>query len=131
MSRDKGDASSASCNLCRGDQVLNHQLNVATRNSFMCRFIVLFLVGTKPGDITRDLVECLASIGRRPIRESVVTVSFKLVRTRISIGWLFLFINIILSVQCGDSPKILQFLALLGRGVPPCISIMMLGVMLI
>jgi hypothetical protein len=27
----------------------------------------------------------------RPIRASVATVSFKLVRTRISIGWLFLF----------------------------------------
>jgi hypothetical protein len=46
---------------------------------------------TKPGDITRDLVECLAPIGRRPIRASGATVSFKLVWTRISIEWLFLF----------------------------------------
>jgi hypothetical protein len=32
----------------------------------------------------------LTPIGRRPIRASVATVSFKLVRTHISIGWLFL-----------------------------------------
>jgi hypothetical protein len=31
-----------------------------------------------------------AQIGRRPIRALVATVYFKLVRTRISIGWLFL-----------------------------------------
>jgi hypothetical protein len=47
-------------------------------------------LGTKPRDITCDLVECLAPIGRRPIRASVATVSFKSVRTCISFGWLFL-----------------------------------------
>jgi hypothetical protein len=36
---------------------------------------------TNPCDITRDLVQCLAPIGRRPIRASVATVSFKFVRT--------------------------------------------------
>jgi hypothetical protein len=84
---------------------------------------------TKPWDITHDLVECLAPIWRRPIRASVATVSFKLVRTPIS-HWL------VISIQRGESPKMIQFLTLPGSGVPPpvCISIqiiMMLGVMLI
>jgi hypothetical protein len=43
---------------------------------------------TKPSSDTR---ECLAPIGRRPISAAVATVSFKLVRSRISIGWLCLF----------------------------------------
>jgi hypothetical protein len=37
---------------------------------------------------TRDLVECLAAIGRRPIRASIATLSFK-----------------VISVQRGDSQK--------------------------
>jgi hypothetical protein len=48
----------------------------------------------------------MAPIYWRPIRASVATVSLKLVRTRISIGWLILLV----SVQRGDSPNILQFL---------------------
>jgi hypothetical protein len=47
-------------------------------------------------------MECLVPSGRRPIRASVATVSFKLVITHIS--W------VVISVQRGDSPKILQFL---------------------
>jgi hypothetical protein len=74
-----------------------------------------------PRDITHDLVEFLVLIGRHPIRVSVATVSFKLVRTCISIGWSFLF-------NMGIPQK---FLALLSSGVPPpvyrSIQIIMLG----
>jgi hypothetical protein len=65
-------------------------------------------------DIMRELVWCLAPIGRRPIRAFVATVSFKLVRTRISIGWLLLFNAVI--------PQKSEFLALLGSGVPPPVN---------
>jgi hypothetical protein len=50
---------------------------------------------------------------RRPIRASVPTLAFKLFRTRISIGWLFLLV----SVQRGDSPNPI-IPVLLGSGVP-------------
>jgi hypothetical protein len=45
-------------------------------------------------------------IYRCPIRASIATVFFKLVTTRISIGWLFLLV----SVQRGDYTNFLQFL---------------------
>jgi hypothetical protein len=48
---------------------------------FSCVYLSWRNQRSKPWDITRDLVECLAPIGRRPIRASVATGSFKLVRT--------------------------------------------------
>jgi hypothetical protein len=70
--------------------------------------------------------ECLAPIERRPIRASVATVSFKLVRTHYSIGWLFLF-------DAGIPPKSYNSLLFSAVCSSPCISmhiIMLLGVML-
>jgi hypothetical protein len=58
---------------------------------------------TKPWDITRDLVAGVSSADRNePIRASVATESFKLVRTRISIGWLFMFNARIPQTSCNS-----------------------------
>jgi hypothetical protein len=66
-------------------------------------------------------------IGNRPIRVSVATVCFKLVRTRVSIGLLFLF-------NAGIPKKSDNSLLFSAVVFLPCISIqiiMMLGVMLV
>jgi hypothetical protein len=61
---------------------------------------------TKPWDITRDLMECLAPFGRRPIR--------------VSANWLeHHFYWLVISVQREDAPTILPFLAFHDNGVPP------------
>jgi hypothetical protein len=56
---------------------------------------------------TVGIAESCAFLDQLLLQNTVGTVSFRLVRTRISI------------VQRGDFPQILQFLALLGSGVPP------------
>jgi hypothetical protein len=71
------------------------------------------LRGTNP-EILRAILWRVYNADRNAPNQGVrvATLSFKLVRTRIAIGWLFLF-------NAGIPQKILQFLPLLGSGVPP------------